>query len=90
MHNQRKEDTWQLNGFFTPSIKVIPFSKYSGFHLGVVLVHANWANLISKVNALLEGEANFVLFPASEKSAWVLKSLPFDSWENRDVAGDIK
>ncbi len=31
---------------FTPSIKVIPFSKYLSFHLGVVLVHANWANLI--------------------------------------------
>ncbi len=31
---------------FTPSIKVIPFSKYLSFHLGVVLNHANWANLI--------------------------------------------
>ncbi len=29
---------------FTSSIKVIPFSKYLSFHLGVVLVHANWAN----------------------------------------------
>ncbi len=31
---------------FTPSIKVIPFSKYLSFHLGVVLIHANWANRI--------------------------------------------
>ncbi len=31
---------------FTPSIQVIPFSKYLSFHVGVVLVHANWANLI--------------------------------------------
>ncbi len=31
---------------FTPSIKVIPFAKYLSFHLGVFLVHANWANLI--------------------------------------------
>ncbi len=31
---------------FTPFIKVIPFSKYLSFHLGVVLVHANRANLI--------------------------------------------
>ncbi len=32
---------------FTPSIEVIPFSKYLRlFCLGVVLGHANWANLI--------------------------------------------
>ncbi len=31
---------------FTPSIKVIPLSKYLSFHLGVVLGHANWASLI--------------------------------------------
>ncbi len=30
----------------TPSIKVIPFSKYLSFHLGVALVHANWTKLI--------------------------------------------
>ncbi len=30
---------------FTPSTKAIPFSKYLSFHLGVVLVHANCANL---------------------------------------------
>ncbi len=33
--------------FFTPSIKVISFSKYLIFHLGVVIGHANWANLIT-------------------------------------------
>ncbi len=32
--------------WLTPSIKVIPFSKYLSFHLGVVLDYANWANLI--------------------------------------------
>ncbi len=31
---------------FTPSINVIPFSKYLSFHLSVVLVHAYWVNLI--------------------------------------------
>ncbi len=31
---------------FTPSNKFIPFSKYLSFHLGAVLVHANWANLV--------------------------------------------
>ncbi len=31
---------------FSPSIKVIPLSKYLSFHLGVVLGHANWVNLI--------------------------------------------
>ncbi len=31
---------------FPPSIKVIPFSKYLSFYLGVVLGHANWAHLI--------------------------------------------
>ncbi len=31
---------------FTPSIKVIAFSKYLSFDLGGVIGHANWANLI--------------------------------------------
>ncbi len=30
---------------FAPSSEVIPFSKYLSFHLGVVLVHAKWANI---------------------------------------------
>ncbi len=30
----------------TLSIIVIQFSKYLSFHLGVVLVHANWVNLM--------------------------------------------
>ncbi len=37
----------------TPSIKVIPFSKYLSFHLGVVLVHAKWANLINRTNGVV-------------------------------------
>ncbi len=39
------------------SIKVIPFSKYLSFHLGVVLVHANWANLIVVFHAGFVGKA---------------------------------
>ncbi len=38
--------TFRSQTVSTPSIKVIPFSKYLSFLLGVVLVHANWANLI--------------------------------------------
>ncbi len=56
MHNQRKEDTWQSNNFIT-SIKFIPFSKYLSFHLGVVLVHANWAPLIVVFHAGIVGKA---------------------------------
>ncbi len=36
---------------FTPPIKFIPFSKYLSFHLGAVLVHANWANLDRGINS---------------------------------------
>ncbi len=32
---------------FTPSIKGIPFSEYLSLHLGIVLPHVNWANLVS-------------------------------------------
>ncbi len=32
--------------FFTPFFKVIPFSKYLSFYLGVILVRSNWASLI--------------------------------------------
>ncbi len=34
---------------FTLSTKVTPFSKYLSFHLGVVLFHAKWANLIALI-----------------------------------------
>ncbi len=36
MHKQRKIEIFDNQNVFTSSIKVVPFSKYLCFHLGVV------------------------------------------------------
>ncbi len=54
----------------TPSIKVIQFSKYLSFHLGVVMVHAKWTNLIvvlTSSDTLSASERAFQAFPQTRR-----------------------
>ncbi len=57
---------------FTPSIKVISFSKYLSFHLGVVIGHANWANLIEFTRLL-------------PRKLYLVLSLEFDKHKNKAI-----
>ncbi len=74
----------------TPSIKVIPFSKYLSFHLGVVLGHANWANLIlyhyhclgrhqhdSNRRAIFAGVGNFVCYLNPTQECSIARFVPY-------------